>query len=41
VAKLLLQRIAERDLGAAVGAGDHGRVHGRLLIAGRASVLPR
>src|SRR5262249_5441706 len=35
VAKLLLERFAERDFGAAAGAGDHGRVHGRLFTAGR------
>ena len=35
VAKLLLERLAERDLGAAAGTGDHGRVHGRLFTAGR------
>jgi hypothetical protein len=35
VAKLLLERVAEWDFGAAAGAGDHGRVHGRLFTAGR------
>ena len=33
VSKLLLQRFAERDLGAAVRAGDHCRVHGRKFVS--------
>jgi hypothetical protein len=35
VAKLFLERLAERDFGATAGAGNHGRVHGRLFTAGR------
>ena len=38
MSKLLLQHLAERDLGAAVGAGDHCRVHGRLFSVGRADL---
>jgi hypothetical protein len=37
VTKLFLERLAERNLGAADGAGDHGGVHGRLFTAGRAN----
>jgi hypothetical protein len=35
MARVLLQRVAERDFGAAAGTGDHARVPGRLFTAGR------
>jgi hypothetical protein len=38
VTELFPQRVAERDLGAAIGAGDHGCIHGRLFTVGRANL---